>query len=121
MITPEKMSEIDRHVGGQIRRRRKSAGLSQDALGRGVGVSFQQIQKYEIGTNRVSASMMYAICGVIGCQPKDLFPEMGPEGPRTDHPVLMVDGAEELLRAYGELSKTQRRATLSLVRAMQPG
>lgn len=52
---------VDRHVGVRIRTRRIMLGLSQTELGDAVGVSFQQIQKYERGMNRVSASVLYAI------------------------------------------------------------
>ena len=52
---------VDVHVGARMRELRKSQGVSQTDLGSAIGVTFQQIQKYEKGTNRVSASMLYAI------------------------------------------------------------
>lgn len=52
---------IDIHVGNRIRSLRLERGLSQEDLGAEVGVSYQQIQKYERGTNRVSASRLYAL------------------------------------------------------------
>src|SRR5438477_10298342 len=56
---------IDTSVGAQIRLRRRSLGMSQDELGREIGVSFQQIQKYENGGNRVSASRLAQIAEVL--------------------------------------------------------
>ncbi len=56
---------VDRHVGDRIRRRRRALGLSQDDLAGAVGLTFQQIQKYERGANRVSASKLYQIAMVL--------------------------------------------------------
>jgi transcriptional regulator with XRE-family HTH domain len=66
---------IDEHVGRQIERRRKARAASQSSLAQAVGVSLQQIQKYELGVNRVSASRLYHIAVALGCAPGDLFPQ----------------------------------------------
>ena len=52
-------SEVDAHVGRRVRERRNALGMSQEKLGNVLGVSYQQIQKYEAGTNRVSASRLW--------------------------------------------------------------
>lgn len=57
---------IDLHVGAKIRERRKFKAITQTALGGDVGVTFQQIQKYEIGSNRVSASTLWKISIALG-------------------------------------------------------
>ena len=54
-------SKVDGHVGRRVRERRREIGMSQEKLGNVLGVSFQQIQKYEAGTNRVSASRLWDI------------------------------------------------------------
>ena len=54
-------SKVDHHVGRRVRERRREIGMSQEKLGNVLGVSFQQIQKYEVGTNRVSASRLWDI------------------------------------------------------------
>lgn len=64
-IENAKLHPVDREVGNRIRVRRLQLRLSQTALGAGIGVSFQQIQKYESGANRVSASVLYAIADVL--------------------------------------------------------
>lgn len=69
---------IDTAIGQRIRHRRAELGLSQTTLGAGIGVSFQQIQKYEWGTNRVSASALYQIAGILGV-PVSFFFGMMPE------------------------------------------
>lgn len=57
--------QVDAYIGRRIRERRTAQGLSQTALGQALGVSFQQIQKYENGANRVSASRLYRIAQVL--------------------------------------------------------
>ena len=56
---------VDVHVGERIRRRRRALGLSQDKLGEALGLTFQQVQKYERGANRVSASKLYQIARAL--------------------------------------------------------
>lgn len=73
--------EVDRHVGAELRKARKAAGLSQGALGQAIGVTFQQIQKYERGANRVSASAMWGLSRALGVRPADLFPPMDDPSP----------------------------------------
>ncbi len=58
-------SKVDHHVGRRIRERRKALGMSQEKLGNALGISFQQIQKYEAGTNRVSASRLWDMARVL--------------------------------------------------------
>ncbi|HYD98697.1 MAG TPA: helix-turn-helix transcriptional regulator [Alphaproteobacteria bacterium] len=57
--------DLDRHIGGRIRLRRTLLGMSQTALGNAIGLTFQQIQKYERGNNRVAASTLYVIAEVL--------------------------------------------------------
>src|SRR5947199_1992334 len=58
---PKEPQPIDRHVGARIRHKRMMLGVSQEALGDALGVTFQQVQKYEKGMNRVGASRLQAI------------------------------------------------------------
>jgi len=69
-------SRIDRVTGEVIKRHRKAAGLSQADLGRAAGVTFQQIQKYECGQNRVSVSRLFQLAGSLGVDPSDLVAEV---------------------------------------------
>jgi transcriptional regulator with XRE-family HTH domain len=62
----KKPNPIDTHVGGRIRLRRNMLGMSQEKLGENLGITFQQIQKYEKGTNRVGASRLQAIASILG-------------------------------------------------------
>ena len=57
---------VDKHVGSRIRTRRLLVGLSQEKLGEGLGITFQQVQKYERGANRISASRLQQASRVLG-------------------------------------------------------
>ncbi len=57
---------VDKHVGSRVRMRRMLVGMSQEKLGEALGITFQQIQKYEKGTNRISASRLQQIASVLG-------------------------------------------------------
>lgn len=72
-VKKKKPDPVDIIVGGNIRTARKMRGFSQELLGRSVGVTFQQIQKYEKGTNRVSSSMLTKITRTLAVSREDLF------------------------------------------------
>lgn len=79
---------IDKHVGSRVRMRRMMVGMSQEKLGEHLGITFQQIQKYEKGTNRIGASRLQQISLVLGVPVAFFFegaPTVGPDG----------DGVEE--------------------------
>lgn len=70
---------IDRHVGSRVRMQRMLAGISQEKLGEALGLTFQQVQKYEKGTNRISASRLQQIAKMLGV-PVAFFFEGAPAG-----------------------------------------
>lgn len=76
-VNKKKPNPIDIHVGGRIRMRRTMLGLSQEKLGEGLGITFQQIQKYEKGTNRVGASRLQNIATILNV-PVSFFFEAAP-------------------------------------------
>src|SRR5215213_5656213 len=73
-------SNVDRHVGSRVRMRRLLIGMSQESLGEALGVTFQQVQKYEKGTNRIGASRVHLIASVLGV-PIEFFYEGAPAAP----------------------------------------
>lgn len=79
-------SEIDAHVGHQLRRRRLMAGITQEDVGKVLGVSFQQVQKYENGTNRISAGRLYALANLLHANVSDFFDGLDPMN-QTTHAV----------------------------------
>ena len=67
---------VDQHVGRRVRMRRVLVGMSQERLGDALGLTFQQVQKYEKGTNRIGASRLQQIAGVLNVSPAFFFDEM---------------------------------------------
>lgn len=88
-------TDIDRHVGAQIRARRLLIGVMQQQLAREIGVSSQQMHKYETGINRVSAANLWGIARALGCEVGAFFP--GSTAVETDESrralALMQDAA----------------------------
>ncbi len=110
---------VDAHVGKRIRHRRWMLGMTQQQLADRVGIKFQQIQKYETGMNRVSASRLYDIAGVLEV-PVAFFFE-GLEGGRpspTAADYLCDKEAMELVRAYYAIPEAQRRRLFDLARVL---
>ncbi|MEJ2816399.1 helix-turn-helix transcriptional regulator [Caulobacter sp. CCG-8] len=114
---------IDVHVGKLIRARRRAIGMSQDELAPAIGVSFQQVQKYELGSNRVSASKLFAIAQALGVPVGTFFADLEEAG--ADLSVLsefgdflVLNGAAELVKAYRKLSTDQRRVLVDLAQVM---
>lgn len=120
MAIKDDIDPIDIAVGATLRRLRQQRDLSQQALGRTLGMSQQQVQKYERGINRISASMLVRAAQALEVQPSDLLP-------RTDVPdqsgydvKLAIPGAQELLDGYAAIKVVQQRsAVLTMVRSMQ--
>jgi len=83
----KKPNPIDIHVGSRIRLRRTMLGMSQEKLGEALGITFQQIQKYEKGTNRVGASRLQNISTVLNV-PVSFFFEDAPGDPSTGQPGM---------------------------------
>lgn len=73
MQTEKQPDQIDRDAGARLRNIRTLRGISQTALGDEIGVTFQQVQKYEKGANRMSISMLVKICRALGCEPTDVI------------------------------------------------
>jgi transcriptional regulator with XRE-family HTH domain len=70
---------IDQHVGGRVRIRRVLTGMSQEKLGEALGLTFQQVQKYEKGTNRIGASRLQQIASILSVQISFFFEGLAPE------------------------------------------
>ncbi len=71
-----KANPIDGHVGSRVRERRRLHGMSQEMLGKAIGVTFQQIQKYERGSNRVGASRLFTLSKVLSVPVSFFFEDM---------------------------------------------
>ena len=112
---------VDSHVGKRIRHRRWMVGTTQQGLAEKVGIKFQQIQKYETGMNRVSASRLWDIAHVLDV-PVAYFFE-GLEGGVEEAGVLPGDvladkEALELVRSYYAIPENQRKQLFELARVL---
>ena len=105
---------IDVHVGARLRRRRTLSGMSQTTLGDAIGVAFQQVQKYENGANRISASRLFALSRLLDVPVQFFFDDM-PTAVATSSPA-QGGGKAKKLPSY-EPDPMAKRETLELVRA----
>jgi transcriptional regulator with XRE-family HTH domain len=113
---------VDIHVGGRIRAIRKAAGLSQEKLADHLGISFQQVQKYERGTNRISASKLFEAAGLLGVEISDFFAGLNAagqvDGSTTPRQRASADvGLRRLVDLYEGLASEAERTRL--VKAVQ--
>ncbi len=114
---------VDVHVGKRIRQRRWMNGTTQQQLAEAVGIKFQQIQKYETGMNRVSASRLWDIAAELSVPVAFFFEGIEGEskgGAQGDVPsdVLTDKEALELLRSYYAIPENQRRRLFDLARVL---
>jgi transcriptional regulator with XRE-family HTH domain len=107
---------VDVHVGGRIRTRRTLLGMSQTALGDKLGLTFQQVQKYERGTNRVSSSRLFEMSRIFGVPISFFFEDMTPETAAATSRTAPAHGGTET-PAADDLDPLAKRETLELVRA----
>lgn len=107
---------LDLSLGERIRERRRGLRLSQSALGARLGITFQQVQKYENGTNRVSAVMLVRLATALDVSVSELLsaaepPATGPGDNRAE--------ADRLLAAFGQITSPElRQAVLTLVTSL---
>lgn len=115
---------IDVHIGKLILARRRRVGLSQKALGDQLGLTFQQVQKYERGANRVSAARLYTIAQVLDCSVESFFDGLealnGKRSPPS--PLMLVDDDfPRLASAYSGLPAIARAVIVEFVVALAAG
>ena len=121
---------VDVHVGKRLRQRRTFLGMTQEQLGKALGITFQQVQKYERGTNRVGASRLYDISQVLDVTPQFFFDEMdedtersGGFGEKGQAPFasdgIMDREIMDLVRAFRRVSNpTVRQRMVDLIRTI---
>ncbi len=131
---PRKPNPVDVHVGGRLRLRRMLLGMSQERLGESLGLTFQQVQKYEKGVNRIGASRLFEVARVLGVNVQWFFDELNgaaspvgftergfSESGSDAHMIEFLNSREgiELNRAFMRVSDPKtRRAIVELVRAL---
>ena len=109
-------AELEREIGARIRARRRQLGLSQSELADQLGVSFQQVQKYERGANRVAASTLVATALALGVSIGWLVGEDAPQdGEQELFAAMCRPGALEILKAFNAIPDTRGRNALLAV------
>ena len=114
---------MDIALGAAVRIRRRTLGISQEALADQCGISFQQIQKYENGANRISFSRLVQIARALQCRVVDLMDVLDGPDPEIAADLdllsrMRTPGAVELLAAFEELSPEARAALVALLRTL---
>ena len=123
---------IDIHVGRRLRQRRRLLGLTQEKLAQAVSIRFQQIQKYESGANRISASRLWSLAkaldvsisyffeGLNGAEPQTEYDGYGAYGFAEAPAESVLENKEtiDLVRYYYQLNEEPRRRLLELARAL---
>jgi transcriptional regulator with XRE-family HTH domain len=118
---------VDRHVGLRIRMRRKELGISQERLAEALGLTFQQVQKYERAANRVSASKLWEIARALNTSVAYFYDgavdaaesDAPADANRGAHAFLMTSEGVELATLFPKLPRARlRRKVLELIRAL---
>lgn len=115
-LGPGTLRPVDAHVGSRVRLRRTLLGLSQEGLGEAVGLTFQQIQKYERGANRIGASRLYQFSRALNVPISFFFEEMPRNVEATGGRRVALP--EDTSQSEGRDDMMLRRETLELVRAI---
>jgi transcriptional regulator with XRE-family HTH domain len=119
---PRKPHSIDAHVGNQLKARRTMAGMSQINLGRVAGITFQQVQKYERGANRIAAGHLYLFAQALECTPNDFFDGLRVNGKGVPsgetEEFLLTNDAIYLFKAFVTLKDHERAAVMHFAKSL---
>lgn len=111
---PNGPDPLDIELGHRIRKRRLQTRMTQERLAAALGVTFQQVQKYESGRNRISFSRLVAVARALGCSLAELSDGVAEQADRTDEWANMigVEGAYEALQAYCSIGSGKLRQAM---------
>ncbi|WCS27278.1 helix-turn-helix domain-containing protein [Methylobacterium sp. NMS14P] len=104
---PKRTTDRDIRIGARIRARRELMRLSQTDLGNALGVSFQQVQKYELGTNRIGAGRLEEVAELLGAPVASFYDEPGPV--RVPEPLSVAEARAAQRAATSALEEAVRR------------
>ena len=108
----KRTTELDRTIGARIRLRRVECGMTQAQLAESIGVTFQQVQKYESGANRVGGSRLAAVAGALEVPVSYFFDHTAEETEAAAASLLNARGALSLLRAFAAIRDERQRTTV---------
>jgi transcriptional regulator with XRE-family HTH domain len=117
-MSSKQQDPLDIEVGRRVRALRLEKGMSQEKLGNQLARTFQQIQKYENGTNRIGAGRLQRIAQILGVSVSALYPDPVPAGRTSQEVAELIDTSSSLrlLRAYSRMrSPSLQRALTTLV------
>lgn len=97
---------LDIVLGGRIKRLRRELGMTQTGLGEALGITFQQVQKYENGANRISALMLLKLADALGVTVGDLLHDLDPA---IESQIASTPGASKLLSDFGRIRSDKHR------------
>lgn len=109
------MSNTDKHIGARLRYARREHRMSQTELGERIGVTFQQVQKYEKGTNRISAARLYQSAHVLDRPITYFFEGLGRDDPTSVEAIKRTRDNAILLQAFDKLPGDIQRRFVELV------
>src|SRR3989442_6235884 len=112
-VSPKQPDSIDKLVGRNIRIQRLAKGLSQTELANHLGVTFQQVQKYEKGVNRIGCGRLYQIASILGVHVMDFFEGSGktkPSNARSVQDLISEPQSFHLVQAFSEINDRRLRS-----------
>lgn len=113
---------VDEYVGGRIREERLRAGYSQKILAAGIGIKFQQVQKYETGRNRVSCSKLWEIANTLSISAETLLPKpnsLGGNKASIAEPQRISGSDARFIRRFANLGERERRVITALISSLE--
>lgn len=112
----------DKAIGARVRQRRLAMGMSQEALADYIGVTFQQVQKYEKGVNRIALATMISIANAFGCSVADLIEGLGATSHQAGDDLLRTANGQAMAKAFCSIeSPALQIAAIEAVRAIAKG
>ena len=121
---PRSPKDVDTHVGSKLRLRRIALKMSQEKVGEALGVTFQQVQKYERGANRIAASRLYDLSILLDIPIEDFFSGLTGDDAQTPQDFADLNAltqrtaGPDLINTAAAMNDTQLRSLLSVARAI---
>ncbi len=116
--------DIDVFAGEQLKKRRKELGMSQKFLAEKLGITFQQVQKYEKGLNRIGASRLYDLCEALKAKPSYFFKEISYGFTGAPDALAVAEGSEDshniisLVRMFESIGDSRKKIILDLLKSL---
>lgn len=116
--------DVDIFAGEQLKKRRKELGMSQKVLAEALGVTFQQVQKYEKGLNRIGASRLYDLCEALKTKPSYFFKGMNYDLPDNSDILAVAEGISdtydvvEIIKMFSSIDESKKKIIIDLLKSL---